>query len=278
MEQNYSETRKNDDGVRQNDDETRRRIIYVDDVNFSLLSVKARLQRHYEIFPAQSAEALFELLENITPDLILLDINMPGTDGFEVLQTLNETPRFAEIPVIFLTGRNDKKTLIRAMSLGATDLVTKPFSDEELVRRIKNQLDPEKPEEYIPVILAVDDNPSILKAVHELLHRQYKIYTLPKPEALKILLAKIKPDLFLLDCNMPVLSGFDLVTQIRTFSEHEKTPIVFLTSEGTLDTLNAAVNFGASDFIVKPIDETILRKKMALHMADYMMRRHMRAL
>ncbi len=130
----------------------------------------------------------------------------------------------------------------------------------------------------MPIILAVDDNPSILKTLNELLHRQYKVYTLPKPEMLEVLLNNVVPDLFLLDCKMPVLSGFDLVPKIRAFPGHEKTPIVFLTSEGTIDTVNAAVHFGASDFIVKPVDETVLREKLALHTSDYMMRRHLRTL
>ncbi len=259
-------------------DEFRRKIIYVDDVNYSLLAVKTRLQQAYTVYPAQSAEKLFELLENVVPDLILLDINMPGTDGFETIQTLKADARYAEIPVIFLTGKRDKKSIIKAMGLGAVDLVTKPFSDAELARHIENQLDPEKHEDLKPIVLAVDDNPSILKSLNQLLHRQYRVYTLPKPEMLKVLLEKISPDLFLLDCKMPVLCGFELVPLIRESPGHEKTPILFLTSEGTIDNLNAAVYFGASDFIVKPIDETVLREKLAMHTTDYLMLRHLRHL
>lgn len=257
-------------------DNIRRKIIYVDDVGYSLLAVKTRFQHQYEIFPAQSAEALFDILEKVVPELILLDINMPGQDGFSIIKILKENPRYSDVPVIFLTGKNDRKTVIKAMGLGAADLVPKPFSDRELIERIENQLDPEKQKAHMPIVLAVDDNPSILKAINELLHGQYRVYTLPKPEKLEILLEKIAPDLFLLDCKMPVFSGFDLVSQIRAIPEHEKTPIVFLTSEGTIDNLNAAVYFGASDFIVKPIDETVLREKLALHTADYMIRRHLR--
>lgn len=256
----------------------RKKIIYVDDINFSLLTVRARLRQHYEIYPAQSAEKLFEILENIRPDLILLDINMPEPNGFEIIKTLKSTMRFSHIPVIFLTGGNDKKTAVKAMGLGAADYVTKPFSDAELISRIENQLDPAKSEEFMPVILAVDDNPSILKTLNEILHREYKVYTLPKPEALEMLLEKIEPDLFLLDCKMPVLSGFDLVLKIRAMPVHRETPIVFLTSDGTIDTVTAALNFGASDFIVKPIDGFVLMEKLAKHIADYMIRRYIRTL
>ncbi len=258
-------------------DKPRRKIIYMDDVNYSLLSVKARLQPYYEVFPAQSVETLYKILDNVVPDLILLDINMPLINGFEITKQLKNDERFSYIPIIYLTGKNDKKTVLNAMELGAVDLVTKPFTDEELVNRIENQLSPGKQEEFKPVILAVDDNPSILKAINELLHKYYRVYTLPKPETLEMILEKIKPDLFLLDCKMPLVSGFDLVLKIREFPKYKMTPIIFLTSEGTIDTLNAAVNLGASDFIVKPIDEGVLLQKLLLHSADYMMRRHLRA-
>ncbi len=259
-------------------EELRKKIIYVDDVNFSLLSLKSRLGRRYEIYPAQSAATLFDILEHVGADLILLDINMPEQDGFEIIKAIKADARFADLPVIFLTGKKDKSTFTKAMGLGAADLVTKPFSDEELVLRIENQLGAQRQESFRPVLLAVDDNPSILKELNELLHEQYRVYTLPKPEAMKMLLDKIKPDLFLLDCQMPIQNGFDLARQIREIPDHEKTPIIFLTSDGTLDTLNAAVIAGADDFIVKPIDEAVLREKLAVHTLDYMIRRQMRKL
>jgi putative two-component system response regulator len=84
---------------------------------------------------------MFELLENITPDLILLDIEMPEMDGFEALKILKASERFANIPVIFLTGRNDAATEGRGFELGAVDFITKPFAPIVLLNRIKNHLD-----------------------------------------------------------------------------------------------------------------------------------------
>jgi DNA-binding response OmpR family regulator len=164
------------------------------------------------------------------------------------------------------------------MNLGAVDYIKKPFIDSDLIDCIEYQLDPYKHEKYKPVVLAVDDNPSILKAVNYLLNDQYKVYTLAEPEKLKTLLGIITPDLFLLDCKMPVLNGFDLVPIIRSFYDHEETPIVYLTSEGTIDNISVAIHLGACDFIVKPIDETVLREKIALHLKDFIIRRRIRSL
>ena len=114
-----------------------------------------------------------------------------------------------------------------------------------------------------PCVLAVDDAPDVLKAVFYELRDHYMVFTLPKPEMLRDFLMKTTPDLFLLDYNMPVLNGFDLIPIIRSFDKHKHTPIVFLTSEGTIDNVSVAVALGASDFIVKPFDPDILREKIA---------------
>jgi len=106
----------------------------------------------------------------------------------------------------------------------------------------------------------------------------FTVYTLPEPQKINILLDFIAPDLFLLDYNMPVMSGFDLVPVIRNYPIHKETPIVFLTSEGSRDTLTAAIHLNACDFLLKPIDEVKLQEKMAQHTADFMLRRLTREL
>jgi len=118
---------------------------------------------------------------------------------------------------------------------------------------------------YKPVIISVDDSPVILNMVSSVLSGEYKVFTLSKPSELERILGKIQPDLFLLDYKMPESTGFDLIPVIRGFKEHKSTPIIFLTSEGTIDNLTAAVALGASDFIVKPFNPDVLREKISKH-------------
>jgi len=256
----------------------RRKIVMVDDVNFQLLSTRERLKKFYEIYPAQSADKLFEILEYFIPELILLDINMPGEDGFDTITKLKEDPRYASIPVIFLTSKNDKKSAIKGMSLGAVDFITKPFTDSDIIDCIEYLFDPVKRNANKPIILAVDDNPSLLKSVYYLLGDQYKVYTLPEPEKVREILKMVSPDLFLLDCNMPGLNGFDLVPIIRSIPAHEETPIIFLTADGSIDNLSVAIHLGACDFLVKPVDEFKLREKVSLHLENFVIRRRIRLL
>jgi len=254
---------------------TKRKIIIVDDIMFHLLSIKERLKDHYLIFPAQTTEMMFHYISKVDPEMIILDINMPKSDGYTAIEQLKADERYKHIPVVFLTSQKDRESLMRAISLGAVDYLMKPVTDTEMIECIEYHLNPEGSSAMKPVILAVDDSPTILKSVNVFLRDKYTIYTLPEPEKLKELLTMITPDLFILDCNMPVISGFDLVPIIRGYTEYAETPIIFLTGEGTRDNLFVATQLGASDFLVKPINESMLREKVAQHLDGFVIRRRL---
>jgi len=255
--------------------DVRRKIILVDDVEFSLIKTKQQLKDHYEVFPAISAAKLFEILERITPDLILLDINMPGVDGYEALRRLKADERYSVIPVIFITSRCDEESVFKGLSLGAADHISKPITAPVLIERIENQLKPRDPEDFLPckerentskpIIIAVDDSPPMLRSIHYTLRNLYRVYTLPKPDQLAKLLQNVKPDLFLLDCQMPMLDGYDLIPIIREFPEHKETPILFLTSKRTSEHISSALEFGVREYIIKPFNPKELREKIAKH-------------
>jgi len=112
-------------------------------------------------------------------------------------------------------------------------------------------------------VMAVDDSPAILEAVSAVLSANYEVFKLPKPKMLEKVLQQVKPDLFLLDYQMPELNGFELIPIIRGIEGHKDTPIIFLTSEGTVDNITAAIGLGACDFIVKPFNPEQLLEKVA---------------
>jgi len=119
---------------------TRKKIIIVDD-NASYLSVvRILLKPFYEVYPAPSALKLFKIVEKFIPDLILLDVNMPEVNGFEAINILKESPRFNDIPVVFLTAKDDEASAEKGLELGAADYITKPFSGPLLLKRISNIL------------------------------------------------------------------------------------------------------------------------------------------
>lgn len=93
---------------------------------------------------ASSGEELIRLLKSIQPDLIILDIMMPDMSGLEVCKRLSQEDRTREIPVIFLSARNETEAIIQCLTMGAHDFITKPFVKEELIARVKTQLELKK--------------------------------------------------------------------------------------------------------------------------------------
>jgi len=118
----------------------RNKVFLVDDVRANLTMGRDLLKTFYEVYPVQSAAGLFELLESVTPDLVLLDIEMPEVNGYEALRRLKADKRYTDIPVIFLTSKSDAESEMEGFDLGAADYVTKPFSGPLLLKRISHQL------------------------------------------------------------------------------------------------------------------------------------------
>jgi len=253
----------------------RKKIIYVDDVQVSLVSVKKRLQDRYEVYPAQSMIMLFNILENVIPDLILLDVNMPGSDGFKVIRSLKNDDRYKDIPVIFLTGVNDKESVMKGLGMGAADYIVKPFENSKLIECIEKQLGPsgygrpasaEERNTGEISILVVDDVLSTLKAIQFSLDSSFKVHTLSESDHVIDFLKENKIDLIMLDYLMPGLSGFDLLPMIRALPGYKKIPVIILTSEGTASHLKEALALGATDFMVKPFKSDELNGKIAKHL------------
>ena len=94
----------------------------------------------YEVMRASSGEAALALLAASTPDLILLDMLMPGMNGIEVCSKIKENACWADIPIIFLSAADDKNLIVEALECGAVDYVTKPFNQAELLSRVRTQL------------------------------------------------------------------------------------------------------------------------------------------
>jgi len=252
------------------DGKERFKIIYVDDVPSSLVTLKRRLSAWHEVYPAESSAVMFSALEKITPDLILLDVNMPGSNGYETIKNLKTDERYAHIPVIFFTSSNDRKSVVKGISLGAVDYLIKPFETHSLVECIEKHVKESrsgnvKGDSGRPHILAVDDVVSELKIIKEILHTKYIVHTISKAESVLDFLRIRIPDLILLDYLMPVYNGFELMVRIREIKEYRDIPIIMLTSDGTASHVVEAISLGVCNFIVKPFKENELIEKVAKH-------------
>jgi two-component system, sensor histidine kinase and response regulator len=117
-------------------------VMVIDDQTANVQVVGQLLtQADYEVVPVLDGSEALTLAATTPPDLVLLDMRMPGLDGFQVLMGLQALPQTRDVPVIFLTADHERDSLTRAFSAGAVDYITKPFIAEELLARVRTHLD-----------------------------------------------------------------------------------------------------------------------------------------
>ena len=128
-------------------------VLVVDDqaANVQLLG-KILAGAGYDVMPALSGEQAMERALARTPDLVLLDMLMPGEDGFSVCRRLHAEPALAEVPVIFLTAATEREFLVRAFELGAVDYITKPFVAEELLARVFTHVNLKRTKDHLRLV------------------------------------------------------------------------------------------------------------------------------
>ncbi|MBD3321518.1 MAG: response regulator [Chitinivibrionales bacterium] len=115
-------------------------ILVVDDAEENIDVLLELLGDDYDVSVAMDGETALEDISETRPDLILLDIMMPGMDGFEVCRRLKADPETSSIPIIFITGKTETEDMVKGYDLGAADYVTKPFNPPELMARLKAHL------------------------------------------------------------------------------------------------------------------------------------------
>ncbi|MBD2180932.1 response regulator [Planktothrix sp. FACHB-1355] len=117
-------------------------ILVVDDISQNLQVIGEMLEDlGYETTFATSGKQALERVQTAQPDLILLDLMMPGMNGLEVCSKLKANPALAELPIVFLTASNEEDHLLQAFDMGAVDYVTKPFKKPELLARVRTHLE-----------------------------------------------------------------------------------------------------------------------------------------
>jgi DNA-binding response OmpR family regulator len=115
-------------------------LLAEDDVSIGRMTMFKLKREGFEVTWFQNGQEALNEVKAIEPDLILLDIMMPGLDGYQVYEALKEDPATESIPVIFLTAKGQTDDILKGIALGVDDYIRKPFKPNELVRRVKKTL------------------------------------------------------------------------------------------------------------------------------------------
>ncbi|MFT4304686.1 MAG: response regulator transcription factor [Candidatus Woesearchaeota archaeon] len=118
----------------------KKKILVVDDEPHIVDLIKMTLQNEYELYEAFTSRDAMSQIKKHEPDLILLDIMMPGEDGFQLCDRIRESKKNKNTPIIFISAKNQHEDMMKSIDVGGDDYLTKPFDPEELEKKVKANL------------------------------------------------------------------------------------------------------------------------------------------
>jgi two-component system cell cycle response regulator len=275
----------------------KKKILIVDDDPTSLKVLESILSdERYNIIKASNGEKALEAALNQLPDLILLDLMMPGIDGYEVTRKVKKDRRTKDVPIIIITSLEDSECKIRGLEEGAEELLNKPVHSSELKARVSSMLRLKEyrdqlsirtlsgrnfgvmprqkevmqmTEEDLARILLVEDTEVDAAIVESALEGEpYKLQKVDRGKDVFSIIKQERTDLILLDVILPDMDGFEICRLLKR--EHKEIQVVIVTCLDDLESKIKGVELGADDFLVKPVIgrelkariKTLLEKKV----------------
>jgi len=260
----------------------KKKILIADDSPVALASLTKMLSSdHYQTIQATDGKEALDKAFSELPDLILLDVMMPGIDGFEAARKLKEDPRTNHVPIILVTALDDPENKHTGLEAGAEEYLAKPVRRQELLARVKSMItlkqyrdqlsirdrsqrslivkgdedeNPEDAEQKLPVVLLVEDNDGDARLVRHILEEfPLRLERVSRGKDAVQIAQSGEADLILLDILLPDLSGFEVCQQVKNSSRGQDIPIVVLTCLDDLDSKLKCIELRTDDFLVKPI-------------------------
>lgn len=216
----------------------------------------------YDIVTFSNGEEALKHMDEVCPDVILLDIEMPFIGGFDVLDTLKNNRRFTDTPVIGVTGQRNKTVALSFLGKGAAAYITKPVEKNVLKDKVAEIIRKEEEKKNRPHILFVDDDPESLLIYKNVLQERYNVTGLSSGKSALIYLKKYVPDLIILDYEMPLYNGRLMYKMIKAMENVQYVPILFLTGVTDSETLHEMTSLFPKGIVLKSASKEELLKKV----------------
>ncbi|MBZ0200977.1 MAG: response regulator [Ignavibacteriaceae bacterium] len=252
-------------------------LIVDDDVPTLNLVKEAVLQAGYNAIADSRSARVAEVIETMNLDLAIIDLDMPEVNGFELIKKIKSQPKFAKLPIIIYTGKENYAEEIKKIDGLFADLLHKSSSNIEdladtITQMINRYDEPSTPEEIkeekgtIKILLVEDYKHSQIIVTRLLKKNNFESIVVVENGLEALEQAKIqKYDLILMDMQMPVMNGFESTEKIRLLPEYKETPIIALTAFAMKGDREKCLQAGATDYIPKPIDSQEFIEKVKFY-------------
>lgn len=261
------------------------RILVVDDILANLVLLEARLSAEYfDVVTAESGAQALSLLERERIDVVLLDVMMPGLDGFEVCRRIKASPATQHIPVVMVTALDKPDDKLEGLDAGADDFLTKPVDDIALVTRVKNlarlktlddemamrvasganlgampaaELDQQRTNKS-GRILVVEDDAQSARHIFGALTSEHTVAVEPDLARAFARVGAGEYDLLIVSIGLATGDGLRLCSQVRALAHTRHLPIIILVQPGEEARLLRGLDMGVNDYLNRPVDRSEL--------------------
>ena len=274
-------------------DQSKFTIMVIDDTEANIDILVDMLGSDYDVSVAMDGDSALQDIAENPPDLILLDIMMPGMDGYQVCERLKAGDKTRDIPVIFLTSMTEEQDRAKGFQLGAVDYIIKPFNPELVKVRVRNQLEIKRDRDRLderrslagisqkwnskevmmgaldssrPVIMVVDDEEEIIDILVETLKDRYDISVATDGEGALQAVVENPPDMILLDVIMPGMDGYEVCRRLKADKRTSGIPVIFVTVMDEVVDEARGFELGAVDYITKPVSPPIVQARVKNHL------------
>ncbi len=267
------------------------RVLVVDDLepNVKLLEAKLRAE-YFDVLGAFSGQEAVELAKAEQPDIILLDVIMPGMDGFEACRIIKASPETAHIPIVMVTALDQQADRVAWLKAGADDFLTKPVEDVALFARVRSltrlkmmtdelrmryatgrnlgivdalDLSETNDDGSPPRVFIIDDNTEHVERLREQLGKGYEVSTEAEPDVAQSRVKTGDFDLVIVNMSIESIDPLRLCSSIRSFEETRLTPILAIVRQGDTRKLVRALDIGVNDYLPRPVDRNELTARVA---------------
>ncbi|MEQ1649566.1 MAG: PleD family two-component system response regulator [Hyphomicrobiaceae bacterium] len=257
------------------------RVLVVDDIIANVKLLEARLSAEYfEVLTAYNGREALDILSRERVDVVLLDVMMPGMDGFEVCRRIKSDVKMQHVPVIMVTALDQATDRIQGLEAGADDFLTKPVDDVALVTRVKNVVRLKMLNDEMLMraattqqmgmgtaglanwseagnngrILVVEDHARSASRMVATLEKHHRIDVEADPQAALLRTADANYDLIIVSLSLQESDGLRLCSQLRSLDRTRHLPLIILVNMGEEARLLRGLDMGVNDYLNRPID------------------------
>ncbi len=256
------------------------RVLVVDDILANVRLLEAKLKAEYfDVTTAMDGVSALEKIQRVRPDIVLLDVMMPGMDGIEVCRRIKANPSTRHIPVIMVTALDQPRDRVRGLEAGADDFLTKPLNDVALFSRVKSLvrlkmitdeliasnsgnggLPPgadilsEQEASRPGKIVLIDDQEHMARRISRAIEGNHEITVISDPHEALNAVEENDFELIMVNLDMDSYDGLRLCSQLRSLEKSRQVPILIIIDPDDIPRMARAMELGVNDYLMRPID------------------------